>query len=213
MPKKKKKKRKSINKVVKIMIFSDLFLNSGWGLIGPILAIFVVNNIQGGNARVVGIAVGIYFLVKSILQVPVAHYLDLNHGEKDDYAALLIGTFLTVITPIIFIFATISWHIYIAQIIHALGMAMAVPSWYAIFGRHIPKNRAALCWGLDSSAMGLGAGIAGIIGGVVANKFGFFPLFSGVAILNIIAVLLLLFIMKDILPKVPRQKIFLLPKT
>ena len=84
MAKKKKKKRKRINKVVKIMIFSDLFLNSGWGLIGPILAIFIINNVQGGNAMVVGIAVGIYLLTKSVLQIPIAHYLDLNHGEKDD---------------------------------------------------------------------------------------------------------------------------------
>ena len=209
----KKRERRKINKVVKVMIFSDLFLNSGWGLIGPILAIFIIKNIQGADVKVAGIAVGIYLLVKSILQIPIAHYLDLNHGEKDDYAALLMGTFLTALTPIIFIFAKISWHIYIAQIIHAVGMAMAIPSWYAIFGRHIPKNREALCWGLDSSAMGLGAGIAGIVGGVVANKFGFVPLFSGVAILNIIAVLLLLFIIKDILPKVPSKKVLIIPRT
>jgi len=213
MAKKKKKKRKRINKVVKIMVFSDLFLNSGWGLIGPILAIFIVNNIQGGNVKVVGIAVGIYLLVKSVLQIPIAHYLDLNHGEKDDYYALFIGTLLTAITPIIFIFATISWHIYIAQIIHALGMAMALPSWSAIFTRHIEKKREAFCWSLDSSALGLGAGITGIIGGAVAQFFGFIPLFIGVSVFNVIAAILFLFIIKDILPKVPRQKIFLLPKT
>ena len=213
MAKKKKKRRKKINKVVKIMVFSDLFLNSGWGLIGPILAIFIVNNIQGGNARIVGIAIGIYLLTKSVLQIPIAHYLDLNHGEKDDYYALFIGTLLTAITPIIFIFATISWHIYIAQIIHALGMAMALPSWSAIFTRHIEKKREAFCWSLDSSALGLGAGIAGIIGGTIAQSFGFVPLFIGVSVFNIIAALLFLFIMKDLLPKVPRQKVFLLPKT
>jgi len=213
MAKKKKKKRKRINKVVKIMIFSDLFLNSGWGLIGPILAIFIINNVQGGNAMVVGIAVGIYLLTKSVLQIPISHYLDLNHGEKDDYYALFIGTLLTAVTPIIFIFATISWHIYIAQIIHALGMAMALPSWSAIFTRHIEKRREAFCWSLDSSALGLGAGIAGIVGGAVAQSFGFVPLFIGVSVFNIIAALLFLFIMKDLLPKVPRQKVFLLPKT
>jgi len=213
MAEKKKKKRKRINKVVKIMVFSDLFLNSGWGLIGPILAIFIVKNIQGGDTRVAGIAVGIYLLAKSILQVPIAHYLDLNHGEKDDYFALFFGTLLTAITPIIFIFATISWHIYIAQIIHALGMAMALPSWSAIFTRHIEKKREAFCWSLDSSALGLGAGITGIIGGAVAQSFGFIPLFIGVSVFNIIAALLFLFIMKDILPKTSRQKVFLLPKT
>jgi len=211
--KKKKKKKKGINKVIKIMVFSDLILNSGWGLIGPILAIFIVNNIQGGDARVAGIAVGIYLLVKSVLQIPIAHYLDLNHGEKDDYCALFLGTLLTAVSPIIFIFATMPWHIYVAQVVHALGMAMAVPSWSAIFTRHIQKRREAFCWSLDSSALGLGGGIAGIIGGTIAQAFGFVPLFLGVSILNVIAALLLLFIMKDILPKVPRQKVFIIPKT
>lgn len=195
------------------MVFSDLFLNSGWGLIGPILAVFIIKNIEGGDVRVAGIAVGIYLIVKSVLQIPIAHYLDLNHGEKDDYYALFIGTLLTAITPIIFIFSTISWHIYIAQIIHAVGMAMAIPSWSAIFTRHIEKKREAFCWSLDSSALGLGAGITGIIGGTVAQNFGFLPLFLGVSILNIIAAFLFLFIIKDILPKVPRRKIFILPKT
>ena len=71
---------KSINKVVKIMVFSDLFLYSGWGLISPILAIYILGNIQGGNAKIAGIAVGMYWLGKSIFQIPIAHYLDLNHG-------------------------------------------------------------------------------------------------------------------------------------
>ena len=195
------------------MIFSDLFMNAGWGLIGPILAIFIIQNIKGGDAIVVGIASGLYFLGKSFLQIPIANYLDLNHGEKDDYLALFLGTLLTAVTPIIFIFATLPWHLYVAQGIHALGMAMAVPSWYAIFGRHITKKREALCWGLDSSALGLGAGLAGIAGGFLVGIFGFEFLFILVAMLNVISALLFLLITKDILPKVPQRGVFPMPKS
>ena len=195
------------------MIFSDLFLNAGWGLIGPILAIFIIKNVSGGDVKVVGIAAGIYLIGKSLLQIPIAHFLDKNHGEKDDYFALVLGTFLTAVTPILYIFATAPWHIYVAQIIHALGMAMAIPSWYAIFGRHIPKKRDAVCWGLDSSAIGLAAGLAGILGGVLVDAFGFIALFIAVAVLNIIAALLLLLIAKSILPKVPQDGVFPFPKT
>jgi len=202
-----------LNKVVKVMIFSDLFMNAGWGLIGPILAIFIIQNIKGGDAIVVGIASGLYFLGKSFLQIPIANYLDLNHGEKDDYLALFLGTLLTAVTPIIFIFATLPWHLYVAQGIHALGMAMAVPSWYAIFGRHITKKREALCWGLDSSALGLGAGLAGIAGGFLVGIFGFEFLFILVAMLNVISALLFLLITKDILPKVPQRGVFPMPKS
>jgi len=53
---------KSINKVIKVLVLSDLALLFGWGLITPILAIFITESIKGGDARVAGVAVGIYWL-------------------------------------------------------------------------------------------------------------------------------------------------------
>ncbi len=204
---------KSINKVVKVMVFSDLFLNSGWGLISPILAIYILGNIKGGDIRVAGIAMGTYWLGKSVLQIPIARYLDKNHGEKDDYYALIGGTLLASLTPIGFIFAALPWHMYIFQGIHALGMAMAIPSWSAIFTRHIEKEKEAFCWSLDSSSIGLGAGVAAILGGTIAEIFGFIPLFIGVSIFGIVATLLFLLIGKDMLPKVPTERVFPMPKS
>lgn len=194
------------------MVFSDLVLNSGWGLVSPILAIYIVGSIQGGNAKVAGIAMGVYWLGKSILQIPFSHYLDENHGEKDDYYALFLGTLLASSTPLGFIFATLPWHVYVLQGLHALGMALAIPSWSAIFTRHIQKKREAFCWGLDSSAIGLGAGIAAILGGTIAEIFGFVPLFIGVSVFGIVAAFLFLLIRKEILPKVPTERVFPMPK-
>ena len=76
---------RSVNKVIKIMVFSDLFLSSGWGLIAPILAIYIIKNIKGGDVEVAGIAIGIYWLVKSILQIPIARYLDKIMGKKTTF--------------------------------------------------------------------------------------------------------------------------------
>ena len=92
---------KPINKVIKILVLSDLATLFGWGLVSPILAIFIIGQIQGGDARVAGMAVGIYWLVKSALQVPISRYLDRNHGEKDDYYFLIIGTFLASLSPFV----------------------------------------------------------------------------------------------------------------
>ena len=195
------------------MVFSDLFLYSGWGLITPILAIFIIGNIQGGDAKVAGIAVGIYWLGKSFLQIPIAHYLDKNHGEKDDYYALVGGTLLSALSPIGFIFANLPWHVYALQFLHALAMAFALPAWWAIFTRHIEKKKEAFCWSLDSSTIGLGAGVSGIIGGIIANSFGFLPLFIAISVLGVITAIILLFIRKDILPKTARQGIYPVPKS
>ncbi len=192
------------------MVTSDLIMYSGWGLITPILAIYILGNIEGGNVQVAGIAVGIYWVVKALVQVPLAHFLDKNHGEKDDYYSLVGGIILTSLTPIGFIFASLPWHMYVFQAVHAIGMAMVVPSWAGIYTRHIQKKREAFCWGLDSSAISIGLGVGGIVGGIVAKAFGFVPIFIAVSLMGFVSVALLLVVgSKDILPK---ERIYPIPK-
>ncbi|KPJ55408.1 hypothetical protein AMJ47_00910 [Parcubacteria bacterium DG_72] len=201
---------KNINRIVKIMVTSDLIMYSGWGLITPILAVYILDKIEGGNVQVAGIAVGVYWVVKALVQVPLAHFLDKNHGEKDDYYSLVGGIILTSLTPIGFIFATLPWHMYALQAIHAIGMAMVVPSWAGIYTRHIQKKREAFCWGLDSSAISIGLGVGGIVGGIIAKMFGFIPIFIAVSLMGFVSATLLLIVgSKDILPK---ERIYPIPK-
>ncbi len=149
-------------------------------------------------------------MVKALVQVPLAHFLDKNHGEKDDYYSLVGGIILTSLTPLGFIFATLPWHMYALQVVHAIGMAMVVPSWAGIYTRHIQKKREAFCWGLDSSAISIGLGVGGIIGGVVAKVFGFVPIFLAVSLMGFASAILLLIVgSKDILPK---ERIYPIPK-
>lgn len=201
---------KSINKVIKILVLSDFTLMFGWGLVAPILAIFITDNIQGGDAKVAGIAVGLYWLLKSIFQIPIGGYLDKNHGEKDDFYFLIGGTLLMGLVPLGFIFATLPWHIYGLQVIHAAGAALALPAWCGIFTRHIGRGKEAQSWAWDSSALGIGAGISGILGGIIASAFGFTPLFIGVSVLGLISTVLFVFIKEDIEP--PKKEIILIPK-
>ncbi|MBZ9569720.1 MFS transporter [Patescibacteria group bacterium] len=200
---------KSINKVIRILIFSDLALNGAWGLIGPIFAIFVVQKIAAGSAiegaKIAGFASLTYWIVKSILQIPIGRYLDKNRGEKDDFWFMVFGTFLTGLTPFGFMIASRPWHIYGFQILHAIGMAMVIPSWSAIFTRHIDKGKEAFEWGLESTSLGFGAGIAGAIGGILVAIFGFKVVFILVGTFTIISACILLLIHKEI---APRDKLF-----
>jgi len=189
------------NKIVKILIVSDVFIYSAWGLIMPVIAVFIIGPPIGGDASVAGTAVGIYWVVKSLLQVPVGKYLDRNRGEKDDYWFMVIGTFLASLTPVLFLTASEPWHIYGIEVLHAFGMAMVIPSWSGIFTRHIDKGREAETWGFESSSLGLGVGIAGIAGGFIAKAVGFTPLFVAVSFFGLVGVLLLFLIKGSILPK------------
>lgn len=191
----------TINKIIRTLIISDVFIYSSWGLIMPVFAVFVVDSINGGDVGVVGAAVGIYWVVKSILQIPIGKYLDKNHGEKDDYWFMIVGILLASFTPLLFLVSSEPWHIYGLQVLHAIGMAMAIPSWGGLFTRHMDRGREAETWSLESSSLGFGIGVTSIVGGLVAKTFGFDFLFIGIFVLGISGVLLLLLIKNDIVPK------------
>lgn len=165
----------------------------------PVLAVFIVDNIENGDASVAGMAIGIYWVTKSLVQIPIGKLLDKIQGEGDDYWFMVAGTFIASLTPLIFIISSEPWHIYGLQVVHAIGMAMVVPAWAGIFTRHIDKGREAETWGLESSSLGLGVGVAGIVGGFVAKIIGFTPLFIGVSVFGIMGTLMLLLIKKEIL--------------
>lgn len=192
---------KSINKVIKTLIIGDLFLNSAWGLLAPIFAIFIVQNISFGNvaqgAKVAGFATLFYWMVKSLLQIPIGRYLDKNHGEKDDFWFSFLGLFLASFVPFGFLVSFEPWHIYILNAIHAVSMAMFIPSWYAIFTRHIDKGKEAFEWSMDSTFLGLGAGATAAIGGIMAAVWGFQIIFVLVGVLNMTSAVLFFSIRKS----------------
>lgn len=193
------------NKIIKILIASDFFLNLGWGLLSPIFAIFILESVTFGDSakavEVAGFSALVYWITKSIFEIPIGWYLDKKYGEKDDLWFMVIGTFITAVVPIGYLFSSAPWHIYFFQIIHAAGMAMALPSWLAIFTRHIDKGKEAFEWSIEATSIGAGAGIAGGIGGLMAASFGFKTVFIFVSLLNIISAILLIFIKNSVYPK------------
>jgi len=202
----------SINKVIKFLILSDVALLTGLGFIAPIFAIFLTENIKGGNIEVAGFAAAIYWIVKSIVIIPFGRYLDKNHGEKDDLLFIIIGNLLAALAVFGYIFSRLPWHIYFLQGIYALGMGMNIPGYTAIFTRHIDKGREAFDWSVRGALIGVGTGVAGALGGIVASRFGFNILFIAVGIFILLSAFLPFLISKEIrtkdkkMPVVPEIK-------
>jgi len=104
---------KSINKVIKILILSDVALASGFGFVTPIFAIFLTEQIKGGNVEVAGYVAAIYWIIISLTVVPFGRYLDKNHGEKDDFWFIIIGNLLAAGAVFGYIISSLTWHIYL----------------------------------------------------------------------------------------------------
>lgn len=190
-----------INKVIRILITSDFLLQSGWGLIGPIFAIFITEQIQGGSLIIVGFITATYWITKSIVQLFIAYFLDIKKGEKDDFQFLIKGMCVANLIPFGYFFATQVYHIFILEIIRGIAMACVIPSWSAIFTRHIDKGWEAFSWSIESTSIGFAAGLAAGFGGILATIFGFKILFVLVSLFGLMSTLILLLIRDQIWPK------------
>ncbi len=189
----------NINRIVKFFILSDLTFLSGWGLLDPLFAVFVTKNVVGASLMTVGVMAGIYWTIKSALQIPISIFLDKNHGEKDDFYALVGGLLLASLVLFSFMAATKVWHLYLIQIFKAVAFAFYVPAWTAILSRHLDKDQVAFEWALASTSVGFAIGLAGLIGGWLAN-YGFNLIFLFGGLLGLVGALILIMAPNLILP-------------
>lgn len=200
-----------ISHVVLVIIIAEFILITAWGFLAPIFAVFITQQIAGGTVAVVGFAITIYWVTKSILQLFVARFIDRNHGEIDDFYFFIAGGLLNAVFVSLYYFVSTVWHIYALHFLIAVADAMLVPPFYAIFTRHIDKGKEGFEWSLYSSfSLGAGSALGGAAGGILATLVGFRIIFPLVGFLTLIATIILLFLRPYIMPRVPGDQVRML---
>jgi MFS family permease len=196
-----------ISHTIRILITSDFLINSGMTLFGPVFAIFVTGQIPGASVETVGFAAAITQIVKSVLQIPVARYLDRNHGEYDDFYSMVTGTLLFACVPFLYLTASTPTHLYLIQAVAGIALALAVPPWYAIFTRHIDAMKENVEWSMESVAIGISGAAAAALSGVMVANFGFRSVFVMGGILALLGGLLEIRIYSDLRSYVGRNQV------
>jgi len=180
-----------LNPVIRFLIYSDILMMSGWGLITPIIAVFITDKIPGGNVAVAGLASTLYFLVKCFLQIPVARYIDKHKGENDDFVIMLMGSLIITLCAFLYIFVNNVFHLYLLQVLYGVGGALSYPSWLALFTRHIDKHEEGLEWSLYYTTTDLGSALTAGLGGLMASNFGYDWVFIMVGLTSLFGTLFL----------------------
>ncbi|MBU1029260.1 MFS transporter [Patescibacteria group bacterium] len=188
-----------VNHIIQTLIYADLLFFLAVGLVTPIVAVFYVNHINGGNVAMVGLVTALFWLVKSVVQIPVSLYADNHKGERDDYLLMVIGYVIIAVVPMIYaLWVGEMWQVFLVETLHGIGYGLAIPTYLSIFTRHIDRQRENFEWMLHSNAVGLSYAAAAAIGGVLANQFGFRLMFMATSAFMFLAPIALLFIRNDI---------------
>ncbi len=179
-----------MNRKLLLLILSDILILSSFGLIGPIFAIFIIKNLEGGSVVTAGLSTTIFLVVKSVVQMPLSRYF--IDKEKHKTRSLLLGTLLIISVPFIYFFAKSVYAIFAAQAVYGLGAAMAYPAWFTLFTNYIDKKHKGFEYTLWSTGVGVGTALAAFVGAKVAEILGFKVLFFIVGFIAFLGFLLLI---------------------
>ena len=192
--------------VIIFLIISDILILSAFGLINPIFGIFLKEGISGGSIAAAGIASTIFFLVKSITQLPLSYYID---KKRNKLGFLFLGTFIVVLVPLFYAFSPNIRFIFISQAAYGIGAAMAYPAWFSLFTMHLDRKHRGLEWSIWSTGVGVGIAITAYIGAKIAEVWGFQKVFFLVSVVSFIGMLVLFFISKRYLKDVEKVEHYL----
>lgn len=157
----------------------------------PILSIFIKENLVGGTVFAAGIAIMLFILTKSLVQLPLSKVVD-RRKRSFRIKVMIIGTFVVSLVPFIYIFSNNVIYIYFPQIIYGMGTGLAYPSWMGLWSKNSAIKNKSYDWSIYSTVTGIGTAIAALIGATLAELFGFVYTFTLVGILAIFACFALL---------------------
>ena len=201
-----------VSRAIYILTSADILIVSAYSFIMPLFAVFVTGQIVGAGVTTVGFYTAIYWIVKSIVQVPVAWYLDKKEGELDEFYALIIGYFIAALVAFGYVFTSNVWHVYLLGGILGVADALGVPSYLSIFSRHLDKARENTEWTMRSVGVGFTAAGAGALAGILVENFGFNSVFMVGGVLSLLSAFSLFFLRPYLKTKDGRSMIYQISK-
>src|SRR3989338_3416575 len=105
-----------MNKKLFIVILSEILILSSFGLLEPIFADLIIENLEGGSLVTAGLATTVFLVVKCVVQLPLSRYF--IDKEKHKTVSLLFGTLLIVLVPFIYLIARDVQTIFVAQAVY-----------------------------------------------------------------------------------------------
>lgn len=179
-----------MRKELKILLLAcSMFLLAG-GLFGPIYAVFVEE--IGGDLLTAGAAYGVFSIVAGVVIYFISRWEDkVKHQEK----LVVMGYGLRVLGFAGYLLITRPLELFIVQIIFGIGEAIGIPAYDGLYSNNLDKGKFTSQWGAWESMAYITLGVSALVGGYLANIYGFRLLFVIMLILSIFGFISSLFLL------------------
>ena len=175
------------NPTIKAFIAAETLLWSGWNFFVPLIGVFVVEKIEGGNVEVVATATSFYLISRLATELLSAKYF-VKRGDRVKLTVSILGSLILGIGYLGFLAVNSVPLLFCIYILLGIGLGIASPAKLSLFSIHLDKNKEASEWSVYDAITFSAMAISGIIGGLIAGKFGFDSLFVIASFINLLGI-------------------------
>lgn len=164
-----------VNPLVRAFILAEMMIWSSWNLIQPIFALYAIT-IPGGNIETAASAFSVHLIVRVFGELISGRILT-DRGELAKFCMAILGILIWAISYLGFAFTTNMIYVFIFYGVAGLGIGLATPAKNSLFSSHIDKEKDAMEWGMMDATVFFCISLASLLGGFIASKYGFRPVF------------------------------------
>ena len=181
---------------------SNLWL-LGDGLLGPLFAVFAGE--IGGSVFDITTAWAIFMIVTGVLTIQVGRLGDWIGHEY----LLFLGYALNTVFTFSFLIIETPTQLFIVQAGLGVSLALANPTWYALYDKYSTPNKDGYIWGVASGYGNIATGVAAMAGGFIVNNYSFKVLFVIMGIIQLLTTALqaqMFFVKKKRITRRPKRR-------
>lgn len=161
-----------LTKVESILLWSNAVWMLGWGMLGPLYAVFAKE--VGGSVMELSWVYAIFMIVTGIGTLVVGRYADRVGLER----LLVIGFGLTAVATYSYLLVNSIVGLLIVQVLWGVATAFSEPTWYALYDKHSGDDvQDGFVWSLSSGYAYVLRGLGMLLGGYLVAQYSFDMLF------------------------------------
>jgi len=165
-------KRLKVGRLIQALTLNDITFWGGFDMLQVVFALFVVQNIEGGSAADIGIALFLYKASATLVSIPLGTLFDSIKSLNDERIGLTLSSLITGTMYILLAFSSFRWQLFLIMTIVGMSRSLNLNSWRKIFNKSLSSKKTGTELGVYDTVFSLGTALMNVLAGFMSELYG-----------------------------------------
>lgn len=181
------------NYVIRSIIFTESLFWGTVNLLDPIIPLFIAfkfNFTEDEAVEIVALGMTIYFVAKSITEIPVAFFTDNIKGLVDEGWVLVFSPLVRLGAIAMLLFVNTKIEFYIIFALFGISYGISYAPLQKVFAAYVSDQHESFEWSVFDIAQNVAMALSAAVGGFLAIRYGFEFLFYSMLVIFVLIIFL-----------------------